>query len=73
MSDDQARVILATVTPKGDHSVLLMTTEEKVRIEFALDDLAISMLALTMGSAMQNIKLTRGEKPTIFARTETNE
>lgn len=44
---DTVKVIAATVTPTETSTKLMMTTSDKVTVEFDLDDLAIALLALT--------------------------
>ena len=71
-STDTVKVIVATLGNEGDHTKLIMTTTDKVRIEFELDDLAMSTLMITSQVAfLQGVK-TRHESnvPTIFPRTD---
>lgn len=67
MSDDAPKVIAGTVTAKGDHFVLTMTTVDDLTVTFLLDDLALSLLMLTGGPLLHVAK--SHVKPTIFPRT----
>lgn len=74
LQNDTVKVIVATIAPKDDHTVLTMSTVDKVVIEFALDDMAMSILGLTLNSAIHSAKeRSRNNTLTIFKRTDENE
>lgn len=65
---EPTKVILASLVATEEGTALKMTTTEKVNVEFVLDDLALSVVGLTVDKAL-DAATKRISKPFIFAIT----
>lgn len=67
--DDAVRVKLAAATTNENGTSLMFKTVEGVNINFLLDDLALGILGLTLGSAI-TVAQTRSGNPIVFKTGE---
>lgn len=71
---DVVKVAVASLAVGNEGANLKLTTTDRVEINFLLDDLAVSLLGLTLGSVVAEAvaRKDRGEKPRIFQREDAN-